>query len=132
MKEITQYLSEDTSVYATALAAAKADYQHAVSVVAHEFYTQRNGVSIDAQELRALSNVIETAVAHPARFARRLRKLQRSRHADNPLLRRLMLSHTPMYPLTHDASSFLFESTPFTSKFGFSDKRNRKTPFVNP
>ena len=34
MKEITQYLSEDTSVYATALAAAKADYQHAVSVVA--------------------------------------------------------------------------------------------------
>ena len=77
MKEITQYLSEDTSVYATALAAAKADYQHAVSVVAHEFYTQRNGVSIDAQELRALSNVIETAVAHPARFARRLRKLQR-------------------------------------------------------
>lgn len=76
MKEITQYLSEDTSVYATALAAAKADYQHAVSVVAHEFYTQRNG-SIHAQELRALSNVIETAVAHPARFARRLRKLQR-------------------------------------------------------
>lgn len=65
------------TVYATALAAAKADYQHAVSVVAHEFYTQRNGVSIDAQELRALSNVIETAVAHPARFARRLRKLQR-------------------------------------------------------
>ena len=77
MKEITQYLLEDTSVYATALAAAKADYQHAVSVVAHEFYTQRNGVSIHAQELRALSNVIETAVAHPARFARRLRKLQR-------------------------------------------------------
>ena len=76
MKEITQYLSEDTSVYATALAAAKADYQHAVSVVAHEFYTQR-GVSIDVQELRALSNLIETAVAHPARFARRLRKLQR-------------------------------------------------------
>ena len=36
MKEITQYLSEDTSVYATALAAAKADYQHAVSVVALE------------------------------------------------------------------------------------------------
>ena len=58
MKEITQYLSEDTSVYATALAAAKADYQHAVSAVAHEFYTQRNGVSIDAQELRALSNAI--------------------------------------------------------------------------
>ena len=42
MKEITQYLSEDTSVYATALAAAKADYQHAVSVVAHEFYTRGN------------------------------------------------------------------------------------------
>ena len=79
MKEITQYLSEDTSVYATALAAAKADYQHAVSVVAHEFYTQRNGeiYAQDAQELRALSNVIENAVAHPARFARRLRKLQR-------------------------------------------------------
>ena len=73
MKEITQYLSEDTSVYATALAAAKADYQHAVSVVAHEFYTGE----IYAQELRALSNVIENAVAHPARFARRLRKLQR-------------------------------------------------------
>ena len=59
MKEITQYLSEDTSVYATALAAAKADYQHAVSVVAHEFYTQRNGVSIHAQELRALSNELK-------------------------------------------------------------------------
>ena len=86
MKEITQYLSEDTSVYATALAAAKADYQHAVSVVAHEFYTQRNGVSIDAQELRALSNVIETAVAHPARFARRLRKLQRYARAIAALL----------------------------------------------
>ena len=76
MKEITQYLSEDTSVYATALAAAKADYQHAVSVVVREFYTQRSE-AIDVQELRALSNVIETAVAHPARFARRLRKLQR-------------------------------------------------------
>ena len=76
MKEITQYLSEDTSVYATALAAAKADYQHAVRDVAYEFYTQR-GVSIHEQELRALSNLIETAVAHPARFARRLRKLQR-------------------------------------------------------
>lgn len=78
MKEITQYLSEDTSVYATALDAAKADYQHAVSFVAHEFYTQRNG-EIYAQELRALSDIIEVAVS--ARFARRLRKLQRDARA---------------------------------------------------